>query len=190
MIASTYRASVLLAAKDQADMLLRSLSTVARLGDDAGFEAVVVDDGSRDHTADLLAGIDGDFQALTNLEPQGWGLAMDRAVAVARGEHVILLREDVIPVDGWFDALLARLDLDPDCGAVRARGVRLDGSVLDGDAWACLAVRRRAFADVGGFAGTSRPGRAEKATFLAGLLAAGWTVADAPEAVVLVPAQS
>jgi hypothetical protein len=58
--------------------------------------------------------------------------------------------------------------------------------VLDGDTWACLAVRRSAWQQVGGFAGTSRPGRAEKASLLEGLQGAGWTVADADESVVLV----
>jgi O-antigen biosynthesis protein len=186
VIAASYRASVLLAGRDRAPQLLRALSTLARLGDDAGFEAVVVDDASTDETPQLLAGIDGDFQALQAEQPVGWGLCIDRAAAVAFGEHLILLREDAVPVDGWFDALLDRLELDPDCGAVRARAAALDGSLLDGETWACLAVRRSAWEQVGGFAGTSRPGRAEKASLLEGLEGAGWTVADAADAVVLV----
>ena len=113
---ATYRASVLLSIRNQAGLMLRCLETVARLGDDAGFEAVVVDDGSADGTAQILAGVDGDFQGLST-GAIGWGLAVDRAAAAARGEHLIVMREDVVPVDGWFDALLAALAADPGAGA-------------------------------------------------------------------------
>jgi hypothetical protein len=180
-----YRASVLLAVRNQAGLMLRCLETVARLGDDAGFEAVVVDDGSSDETGAILAGIDGDFQGLS-AGAIGWGPAIDRAAAAARGEHLIILREDVVPVDGWFGALVAALDADPGAAAVRPLTAGLDGSVLDGDEWACLAVRREAFEAVGGIAGASEYGRPERDTFLPALRAAGWRVEDAPAATVLV----
>jgi glycosyltransferase involved in cell wall biosynthesis len=181
---ATYRASVLLAVRNQAGLMLRCLESVARLGDDAGFEAVVIDDGSSDETGAILAGVDGDFQGLSSAAV-GWGLAVDRAAAAARGEHLIVMREDVVPVDGWFDALIAALDADPGAGAVRPRTAALDGSVLGGEDWACLAVRRAAFAAVGGFGGASEYGRPERDTFLPALRAAGWSVADAPAATVL-----
>jgi GT2 family glycosyltransferase len=145
----------------------------------------VVDDGSADETASILAGIDGDFQGLS-AGAIGWGLAVDRAAAAARGEHLIVMREDVVPVDGWFDALVAALDADHEAGAVRPLTAALDGSVLGGDDWACLAVRREAFEAVGGFEGASEYGRPERDTFLPALRAAGWRVEDAPAATVLV----
>lgn len=181
---ATYRASVLLAVRNQAGLMLRCLETVARLGDDAGFEAVVIDDGSADETGAILAGIDGDFQGIAS-EAIGWGPAVDRAAAAARGEHLIVMREDVVPVDGWLDALIAALEADPGAGAVRPLTAALDGSVLGGDDWACLALRREAFESVGGIAGASEYGRPEKDTFLPALRAAGWGVADAPAATVL-----
>jgi glycosyltransferase involved in cell wall biosynthesis len=183
---SAYRASILLAARDQAPLLLRCLTAVGRLGDDAGFEAVVVDDGSADETAQLLAAIDGDFQALAEPESIGWGRAIDRAAAVARGEHLVFLREDAVPADGWFDRLLAALEADPQAGAVRAAEFGLDGARRNGDGFACLAVRRAAFAAVGGVTGAARLGRAEQASFLAAVGDAGWAVRDADDAVVLV----
>jgi glycosyltransferase involved in cell wall biosynthesis len=186
-VATTYRASVLLAARDQAPALLRSLSTLARLGEDAGFEAVVVDDGSTDGTAELLGAIEGDLQALHEPESRGWGPAIDRAAAAAQADVLVLLREDAVPVDGWLDALLA--ELAGGAAVARATAARLDGSTAGGDDWACLAVRREAFAAVGGFAGTGRPGRAERPTLLAALRESGRAVADVPAAVVLLAGQ-
>jgi glycosyltransferase involved in cell wall biosynthesis len=179
-----YHVSILIAVHDEAELLLRCLAALARLDDDQRFEVVVVDDGSRDHTAAVLAAIDGDLQALYE-DGIGWGPAIDRAAAVAGGEHLVLMRGDVVPADGWLEELLAPLEQDPDVGVVLPMTVTATGSVLGWDRWACVALRREAFEAVGGVAGASRPGRAEKASLLAALDAAGWAARETPSAVVL-----
>jgi hypothetical protein len=68
---------------------------------------------------------------------------------------------------------------------VRPVTAALDGSAVAGDTWACLAVRRSAFEQVGGIAGSSVPGRAEKTSFTSALEGAGWAIHDEPAAVVL-----
>lgn len=179
-----YRVSILIAVRDEAELLLRCLAALARLDDDQRFEVVVVDDGSRDDTAAVLAAIDGDLQTLQD-HGIGWGPAIDRAAGVARGEHLVLMRDDVVPADGWLDDLLAPLEQDANVGVVLPMTVTATGSVLDWDRWACVALRREAFEAVGGVTGASCPGRAEKASLLAALDAAGWTARQAPAAVVL-----
>jgi O-antigen biosynthesis protein len=184
-VAAEYRASIVVVVNDQVQLLLRCLNGIARLGDDAGFEAVVVDDASTDATPSLLASVDGDFQTLRSDVYAGYGACADRAVAAARGEHLIFLREDAVPADGWFDRLLSALDADPSVGAVRGAAVCLDGAVMGGGDWACLAVRREAFEAAGGFAGSARYARSAKMTLLDAMREAGWDVAEEPAAVVL-----
>jgi GT2 family glycosyltransferase len=179
-----FRASIVLAVRSEAAMTLRCLMALARLPEDGAFEAVVVDNASTDETSGILAAVDGDFRAIRNEVDRGYAAACDQAAAVAAGEHLILLREDAVPVDGWFQLLLAALDRDPSAGAAVPRAVDATGRVLDHE-WVALAVRRDVFAAVGGFAGTARPGRAEKTTLVAGIEAAGHPVVAVPEAVVL-----
>ena len=180
----SFRATVVLVARDTAFATLRCLTAVARLPEDAGFETVVVDNGSTDATPQILAGIEGDFTVLRNEADTGFGPACDQAAAIARGRHLIFLREDAVPVDGWFDALLGAFDARPEAGAALPLAAGIDGAVLAGE-WPALAVCAEAFAAVGGLAGTGRPARAEKATLLEGFERAGRPVVAAPGAVVL-----
>jgi glycosyltransferase involved in cell wall biosynthesis len=177
---SAPRVSIAIVVRDQAPLLFRCLSALAKLPDEPAFEVLVVDDGSVDETAAVLAGVEGDLRTLRNEDPIGFGPACDQAVAMARGEHVVLLRPDAVPADGWLEPLVALLDVDPTTDAARPRAVDLRGSD-DGEAfWPCLALRRAAYERIGGFAGSALPGRAEKATLLQRL-----TIADVPTALVL-----
>ena len=174
------RISIVVVVRDQAPLLFRCLSALAKLPDEPAFEAIVVDDGSVDETAAVLAGVEGDLRTLRNEHPLGFGPACDQAAALARGEHLILLCPDAVPADGWLEPLVELLEREPETDAARPRAVDLEGSD-DGEAfWPCLAVRRAAYERVGGFARTETAGRAEKATLLERL-----TVADVPTALML-----
>jgi glycosyltransferase involved in cell wall biosynthesis len=177
---SAPRVSIAIVVRDQAPLLFRCLSALAKLPDEPAFEVLVVDDGSVDETAAVLAAVEGDLHALRNEYPIGFGPACDQAAALARGEHLVLLRPDAVPADGWLEPLVELLDAQPETDAARPRAVDLEGSD-DGEAfWPCLALRRSAYERIGGFSGTAVPGRAEKATLLERL-----TVADVPTALVL-----
>ncbi len=177
---SAPRVSIVVVVRDQAPLLFRCLSALAKLPDEPEFEVIVVDDGSVDETAAVLATVEGDLHTLRNEYPLGFGPACDQAAALARGEHVVLLRPDAVPANGWLAPLVDLLDGEPETDAARPRAVDLEGGD-DGDAfWPCLAVRRAAYGRVGGFAGSAVPGRAEKATLLEQL-----TVADVPTALML-----
>lgn len=177
--------SLVVVARDKASLTLRCLTSLARLPDEPEFEVVLVDDGSRDETPAILDAIEGDLLALRNDEPVGFAAASDQGAAAASGEHIVLLHDDAVPCDGWLTALVGTLADDAQLGAARPKCIDLAGAFLPEPHWLALAVRRSAYEQVGGFAGTARPGRAEKLALLDALRDAGWGVAQVADAILL-----
>jgi glycosyltransferase involved in cell wall biosynthesis len=161
---------------------LHRLLRIAELPDVPAFEVVVVDDGTTDGTAGILAGLEGDIQVHTNAEPRGFGAACDQGVQLARADHVVLISPRALPCAGWLDELVTALD---SADAVLARSVDRRARVLPDAHWLVLAVRREAYREIGGFAGSARPGVGQKSSLLDRLGASGHRPVTAPGAFVL-----
>lgn len=87
-----------------------------------GAEVIVVDNGSTDGTRVFLVAEQeaGRLRCILNEENLGFGRACNRAAALSERECVLLLNNDIVPLAGWLDALLAELD-DPAVGVVGSR---------------------------------------------------------------------
>jgi GT2 family glycosyltransferase len=181
----TPKTSLVLPVRDEQHLTLRCLQAIAREPDDPPFEVIVVDDASQDGTPQLLAALDGDVRVLRNDAPRGFAAAADQGAAVATGEHLVVLQQQAVPCDGWLGALSGALDGDDRPAAAVPRSAGPDGQWISDAFWLALGVRRDAYAAVGGFAGTARPGRAEKASLLGALRERGETVAACRDAVFL-----
>jgi GT2 family glycosyltransferase len=99
--------SVVVAARDGADRLptlLRALAgqTLAR----ERYELIVVDDGSRDHTPQVLAGADLD-RRLRHDSTRGAAAARNTGWRAARAPLVAFTDDDCRPETGWLEAGLA-----------------------------------------------------------------------------------
>lgn len=74
-------------------------------------EIILVDDGSTDGTRDWLrdtAALQAPpFRVLLNERNLGFALANNRAVALARGELLVLLNNDLVLLPGWLEPMLA-----------------------------------------------------------------------------------
>lgn len=92
-------------------------------------ELLVLDNGSTDGTAawlrDALAG-DPDARLVLLDHNTGYAAGHDRLLALARGEHVLLLNQDVELDAGFLDAAVRALAADPRVGAVQGLVLRLD----------------------------------------------------------------
>ena len=145
-----------------------------RLAPGAGFEVIVVDNGSKEPPAALVAGFPA-MRLVAEATP-GPGPARNRGIALALAPVVAFLDSDCIPDPGWLAAMLAGFAAEPACmiqgGAVEifaadpARpnpaeafdlvyGIRQEWTIARHGfaATANLAVRREVFAAVGGFEG-------------------------------------
>lgn len=121
--------SILLVSYNTAELLRRCLAALA--ADTAGgdwCEALVIDNASRDASADLVA---REFPAVhlqrsaTNL---GFAAANNRLLAAARGRYVLLLNPDACPRPGVLRRAVALMDAHPRAGAAGGRLVDPTGA--------------------------------------------------------------
>lgn len=153
--------SVIIPARDAAPTLERTLSALSRQTLDEPFEVIVVDDGSRDATAEIAAAHAPLVRVLRNERGGGPGNARNQAVQAARSSVLAFTDADCFPLPEWLaegmralqgaDIVQGRVSRDP--GVLRTpfdRSLEVDG---DGGFYqtANLFVRRQLFEAVGGF---------------------------------------
>ncbi len=90
---------------------------------------VVVDDGSRDGTAELLAAYADRVQVVTHAVNQGFAHACNDGAQASSGELVVFLNNDTLPVPGWLDELVSYTERHPEASIVGGRLLYADGSV-------------------------------------------------------------
>jgi GT2 family glycosyltransferase len=84
-------------------------------------EIVVVDDGSSDLTASILAGYGERIRTLRHETAQGFASACNAGSNAAKGDFVVLLNNDTIPTNGWLAALVAHAEANPKAAVVGAK---------------------------------------------------------------------
>ncbi len=111
--------SILVCTYNRAHLLMEALDSAR--AQSRPREIVVVDDGSDDGTAALLAPLDGvDGIRVVRQENTGKPGALGRALQEARGEYLLVLDDDDILLPGTLHVLGAILDGDPEAAAVFA----------------------------------------------------------------------
>jgi GT2 family glycosyltransferase len=124
------RASVVVPVHDQLALTLRCLHALARSGDRAAFEVLLVDDASDDATPARLLAVEGlrYLRTPTNL---GFIGACNLGAAQARGKVLVFLNNDTIAQPGWLDALLDTFERFPDTGLAGSKLVFPDGRLQE-----------------------------------------------------------
>jgi O-antigen biosynthesis protein len=79
------------------------------------FELIVVDNASSDGTVESLRS-QGDVRLVHNEANRGFPAAVNQGIAEARGEHILLLNNDVVVTTGWLGRMLDALFSDPKIG--------------------------------------------------------------------------
>lgn len=118
------RVSVVIPTWNGADVLEQALRSLAAQTF-SDFETIVVDNGSTDRTAAMLA---TSFPAVRRIPLErnlGFAVATNRGIAAARGAVVVCMNNDVVAEPEWVAALVAALDAHPEAGSVASR--MLDG---------------------------------------------------------------
>jgi GT2 family glycosyltransferase len=93
--------SVIIPTSNNFNHLAESLSYVKNGSKGEDVEIIVIDNGSTDNTAEFLAD-ETDVITITNERNEGFGKAMNKGIAKATGEWLLLLNDDALVPDGYL----------------------------------------------------------------------------------------
>lgn len=102
----------------------------------AAHEIIVIDNASRDGSAQMVADEFPQVVLIANSDNRGFAGANNQGLHIAKGDHVLLLNPDTIVLDGAIDKMLDWLSRHPDVGCVGCQ-------VLEGPG----VIQRTCFAD-------------------------------------------
>jgi GT2 family glycosyltransferase len=128
--------SVLLLVHNRAELTLTCLATLALRLHRTPFEVVVVDNGSTDQTARLLARVRG-LRVSRNDSNAGYPRAVNQAARLAAGKYLLMLNNDAHVLGRGIDIAGDYLEAHPDVGAVGGKTVLLDGTLQEGGCILC-----------------------------------------------------
>ena len=118
--------SVILNTYNRAAILPRAIESVLAQSH-ADFELVVTDDGSTDHTADVVAELDDRRVRYVRQANAGLSAARNFGVSRSSGRYVTFLDDDDEVLPGWLDAF-AKAIASPGCGVACCGAEVVDAS--------------------------------------------------------------
>ena len=112
--AESPQVSVLIPFFDQCKVTLSCLKAIScQTG--PSFEVILVDDGSRDDRAESFRQIPG-IRYLRNDQNIGYLRSCNRAALEAKGEYIVLLNSDALPMREWLAELIHTFEIHPSTG--------------------------------------------------------------------------
>jgi GT2 family glycosyltransferase len=110
---------------------LRCLRSLLLADGELPFEIIVVDNGSSDHTRDVLARFRTRVRVISNEQNLGFVPACNQGWRVARGDYVVFLNNDTEVSPRWLDELVTTARELGRVGAVGAKLVYPDGRLQE-----------------------------------------------------------
>lgn len=115
--------------KDHLEVLLASLEEQSYQGP---IEVIVVDNGSKDGSVEFLQTRHPNVRILRNDSNQGFARPNNQAAAVATGELLALVNNDMRLAPDWIEVMVAKLKgSSEDVACVGSRILKWDGSAVD-----------------------------------------------------------
>jgi GT2 family glycosyltransferase len=124
---STIDLSIAIVSYNTKEILLDCVRSVRAHTTAIAYEVIVVDNDSRDGTVPAIKHIYPDVMMIANPDNRGFAKAVNQALAVSRGRHVLLLNSDTVVRDQALATMVAYLDDHPDVGAVSCKQWTGDG---------------------------------------------------------------
>lgn len=127
--------SILVVSYETREMTLAALDSVVRETKDVSYELIVVDNASRDGSAEAIGQAFPEARLIASKENLGFARGNNLAAESARGEYLLLLNPDTLVLDGAIDKLVAFAKARPKAQIWGGRTVFLDGSLNPSSCW-------------------------------------------------------
>jgi GT2 family glycosyltransferase len=121
-------ASVVIVSFNTRDLLRECINTLNRNAGAVTFETIVIDNASRDGSAEMAAAEFPDVRLIRSATNLGFAAANNRGFAVASGRYVVLLNSDAFPQPDALCRSVEKMDAAPRVGLAGARLIGRDGS--------------------------------------------------------------
>ena len=121
--------SIVIPVYNWASVTRQCLETLFADPPEVEIEVIVVDDGSHDRTAQVLAEYGPRVRIVTHAQNLGFATACNDGAAIARGEYLVFLNNDTLPTRGWLDALVAYARSHPHVAVVGGKILNADGTI-------------------------------------------------------------
>ncbi len=128
-VSDTPKVSILLILFNQAPLTFRCLRSLA-LESSVPFEVIIIDNGSRDETAEMIKRVSG-VKYVFNKENLNFLKAVNQAADMAVGKHLLLLNNDAALLPGTLANAVSRLESNAKFGAVGGKIILVDGSLQE-----------------------------------------------------------
>ena len=111
------------------DMLRESLNSIWKHKNDLNIEVFVIDNASKDDSAEMVKSEFPTVTLIENHENKGFAQANNQGIKLATGRYIFLLNPDTVILEKAWSRMIQFLDENPCAGAVAARLINTDGSL-------------------------------------------------------------
>lgn len=112
-----------------AEILRECLRSIQKNTVGIAYRVCVVDNGSTDGSAEMIATEFPSVRLIRNETNLGFAAANNQGIRIAEGRYVLLLNSDTQVTEGALDTMVAFADQDSNLGILGPRLVGIDGSV-------------------------------------------------------------
>ncbi len=121
--------SIIVVSWNTKELLAQCLASIYRHPPRGSYEVIVVDNGSRDGSAEMVMQKFSQVILIRNEDNRGFAQANNQAILASRGNYILLLNPDTEVRAKALIRLTTFLDEHPEAGAVGARLLNADGSL-------------------------------------------------------------
>lgn len=118
---SKYEVSIVIPVFNRVRYTFKCLQALAKNTGDTPCEVILVDNGSTDGTAELLASLGGDVRVISNAQNLGFAKACNQGAQAAQAPNILFLNNDTEVQPGWLPPMLDLLRSDPATAVVGSK---------------------------------------------------------------------